>query len=210
MSFRSPYANALAALPTALPAPSAHPSMNILGAPRLSVFPSFSAFSSQTPFPTPSPSNFPTPSPSISHDAKILHLRHTIRELISENQNALHDVVNYEVYKALIIIFGVIITSILIVGMLNYIVDKYKTPLMYPDLDKLYKENAAKVKAKKSPYIEPMPDSPVLPQCLKLDKAEKGQNVLLRYSSPYRRQAAVTEGFTPDSAGETRITIVVD
>jgi hypothetical protein len=60
-----------------------------------------------------------------------------------------------------------------------------------------------------------MPDSPVLPRCFKLDGAEKGQNVLLRYSSPYRRVVNTNaDGFIPekreDPVQETRITILVD
>lgn len=171
--------------------------------------------------PTPIPSTSPSIIPSLSftpdssayetHNERVLHLRHTINQIISENGVNIHEAINYEVYKVSLIIFGVLLTSLLIMFMFNYMVHRHKMTLMYPNLDKerTYK---VKAKAKQSPYIEPMPDSPILPRSLSLDSAEKGQNVLLRYSSPYRRiiNTNNTDGFVPESGQETRITILVD
>jgi hypothetical protein len=165
-------------------------------------------------FPSITPSPLSDSSPYETHNERTLHLRHTINQIISENGANIHEVINYEIYKVSFVIFGVLLASLLIMFMLNYMVHKYKDAQMYPHLDKEHK-HTIKIKAKQSPYIEPMPDSPILPRSLSLDSAEKGQNVLLRYSGPYRRVVNTnSDGFVPEkrneSGQETRITILVD
>lgn len=58
-------------------------------------------------------------------------------------------------------------------------------------------------KAKESPFVGPMPPV-VLPSCPILDGAEKGQNLKVRFSIPYRRFPSSENLVTSD---EHRITI---
>jgi hypothetical protein len=59
-------------------------------------------------------------------------------------------------------------------------------------------------KAKESPYIGPEPTSPTLPNCPRLDGAERGQNIMFRLRQPLVRPQEPSENTTT----ETRITIV--
>lgn len=63
-------------------------------------------------------------------------------------------------------------------------------------------------KAKESPFVGPVPP-PILPTCPRLDGAEKGQNLQVRFSIPYRRFPS-SDDLTSNDEHRITITTVVE
>jgi hypothetical protein len=168
-----------------------------------------------SPYPAslPMPSPLPSPSPS-SHSLRgatdmILnettnssiivnstHVKRSLRHIAFDTINN-YKIDNYEINKIMLILFGCIIISAILFTILYMMVHKIKKINMDIRSDVI-----TKVKAKQSPFIVPSINTN-LPQYLSLDSIERGQNIHINCSGPYRR-------LTPTKANdETNITISV-
>lgn len=64
-------------------------------------------------------------------------------------------------------------------------------------------------KAKESPFVGSMPMPQILPQCPRLEGAEKGQNLMFKLSVPYRRFPS-SENLPADAEHRITITTTVE
>lgn len=163
--------------------------------------------------PSPLPSITPSPSPSpqsLRGVAKMI-LDETIGSFINSNSNSnttnmprrlrhsfeLVNYNNYEIQKIMMVLFGCIIMSAIIFAVLYIMIHKAKK--MNVDV--------RTAKAKQSPFIVPSINTN-LPQYMSLDSAERGQNIHIDCTGPYRRltPTKTNDGF---KYRDTNITITV-
>lgn len=171
----------------------------------------YSPYPASLPMPSPLPSPSPSPSSHLLRGASDMilnettkssvivnstHIKRSLRHIAFDTINN-YKIDNYEINKIMLILLGCIIISAIIFAVLYMMIHKVKKM----NID-MRSDIITKTKAKQSPFIVPSINTN-LPQYMSLDSAERGQNIHIGCTGPYRR-------LTPTKAnGETNITISV-